>query len=113
MKQLKFRIQPNTDTVDIDAKCLGLSTWVPGDSTNELNSNRGLHIQIRHNRDKATFEAANQLSRLISMAPTMLSGLKLAVMEFERISYQKKCNPEILENLKTCIAKAKSEFEGG
>lgn len=74
-KTLEFRIQENTDTVDIDAKCLGLNAWVVGDSVNLLNTNRGLSIQIRHNRDKETFEAANKLSQLVSAAPEMLRAL--------------------------------------
>lgn len=61
--------------VDIDAKCLGLSAWVDGDSTSKLNTNRGLHIQIRHNRDKETFEAASQLANILTVAPQMLKVL--------------------------------------
>lgn len=48
-------------------------------------------------------------ARLISMAPTMLKGLEMAVLEFERIQYQKKCDPEVLAGLKKCIAMAKGE----
>lgn len=72
----KFRIQPNTDSVDINSKCLGVDVWVPGDSLSLLNMNRGLHIQIRHNGDKNTFEVANELSRLICNAPQMLQILQ-------------------------------------
>ena len=62
---MKIRIQANTDTVDIESKCLGLSAWIEGDSVKLLNTNRGLHTQIRHNGDKATFEAANRVSARI------------------------------------------------
>lgn len=71
-----FRIQNNTDSVDIDQKCLGLSAWVEGDSVNLLNTNRGLHIQIRHNKNKETFDAACKLQNLLVAAPEMLSTLK-------------------------------------
>lgn len=48
-------------------------------------------------------------ARLIAQAPTMLKGLKAAVAEFERIAYQKKCNPELLALLKKCIARAEGK----
>ena len=72
---LNFKLITNTDNVDIDAKCVGVSAWVSGDSVSALNSNRGLHIQIRHNRDKATYLAANELAQLIAAAPEMRKGL--------------------------------------
>ena len=87
-KSIQFKIQCNTDTVDIDNKCLGLSAWVPGDSVNLLNTNRGLHIQIRHNGDESTYEAAIQLSRLLSAAPEMLALLERAEEYFEGFQLQ-------------------------
>lgn len=56
-----------------------------------------------------TDETALANAALIAQAPTMLKGLKAAVAEFERISYQKKCDPELLEMLKLCIAKAEGK----
>lgn len=50
----------NTDTVDIDAKCLGVTTLGY--------ENRGLHIQIRHNGDKRLFEAACKIANVIEKA---------------------------------------------
>jgi len=50
----------NTDTVDIDAKCVGVSTFDY--------ANRGLKIQIRHNREAVLFEAANRMAEIISQA---------------------------------------------
>lgn len=67
-----FKLAKNTDSVDIDDKSLGISAYGEGD----LNNNRGLKIQIRHNGDKATFERANELSRLIFAGPEMLAVLK-------------------------------------
>lgn len=56
-------------------------------------------------------DEANANAALIAMAPSLLKGLKLAVLEFERISYQKKCNPELLDALKLAIAKAEWRTE--
>jgi hypothetical protein len=72
---MQFKIYNNTDTVDIRAESLGLS--VRTDGPDVLNTNRGLKIQIRHNKDKATFEAANDLASLVSAAPELLAQLKL------------------------------------
>ena len=78
-----FKLQKNTDGVDIDQKCLGISAWVIGDSTNELNTNRGLHIQVRHNRDKDTFKAASELVNLLACAPEMFELLTTIRDEFK------------------------------
>lgn len=67
-------ITNNTDSVDIDAKCIGLD--VQYGKVTELHTNRGLHIQIRHNRDQATFEEANRVARLIALCPEMLEALR-------------------------------------
>jgi hypothetical protein len=68
-----FKIYNNTDNVDIDQKSLGLSvTYEP---MREVNDNRGLHVQIRHNNDKLTYELANQLRKLLTAAPDMLGAL--------------------------------------
>lgn len=56
---LKF--SGNTDTVDIDAKCIGVHSW------NGLD-NRGLGIQIRHNKDPQLFKLANQMAKIIAEA---------------------------------------------
>jgi hypothetical protein len=82
-KNMKFKIQQNTDNLDITQKSLGLDAWVEGDSLNLLNTNRGLHIQIRHGGNKNVFEAANKLSQLLSMAPEMLEFIKDVVEEQE------------------------------
>lgn len=55
----------NTDTVDIDNRCIGVHCFgVPDNVTN----NRGLGISIRHNGDKAAFELANEMARVITEA---------------------------------------------
>jgi len=51
----------NTDTVDIDAKSLGVHP-MPGFN------NRGLCIQIRHNRNKELFDIANKMAKIIQKA---------------------------------------------
>ena len=72
----RIRIQNNTDANDIYHRCLGLSCWIEGDSTNQLNTNRGLHIQIRHNKKSDVFVEANRVANLIAAAPDMLEALK-------------------------------------
>ena len=75
VKVKDIRMQYNTDSVDIDQKCSGVDCWVNGDSLSLLNTNRVLHIQIRHNKDKKTFECANKIANLISAAPDLLQAL--------------------------------------
>lgn len=70
-----------------------------------LASVEGGYVNFATNRDANLIEGEAN-ARLIAAAPTLLKGLKLAVMEFERIAYQKKCDPEILSGLKLAIAKA-------
>lgn len=70
------RIINNTDAVDIEARCLGLDVYYA--ELTPLHTSRGLHIQIRHNSDKATFEEANRVASLLVAAPEMLSTLKQA-----------------------------------
>jgi hypothetical protein len=78
---ITFRIQNNTDAVDIEQKCLGIDVWVPGDSLSLLNTNRGLHTQIKHNGNKDTFNAACELQKLLSAAPEMLEFIRRIVTE--------------------------------
>ncbi len=68
------RITNNTDSRDIDEKCLGLDVCLG--ETSKLHTNRGLHIQIRHNRDKATYLAANEVAKLLSASTDMLDALE-------------------------------------
>lgn len=79
----RIRISKNTDGTDIDQECIGLDSWIEGDSTNKLNSNRGLHIQIRHNQDDDTFEASNRIAHLIAAAPDMFDALETLLAEIE------------------------------
>lgn len=77
-----WKITPNTDSVDIDQKCIGLSprrSSIPSDVAEHIHRDRGLHIQIRHNGDRQAFTQANDLSRLIAAAPEMLAALKEAL----------------------------------
>jgi len=103
----QFKLQQNTDAVDIDAKCLGISAWVDGDSQNLLNSNRGLHIQIRHNGNKETFDAATQLSRLISASPLMLEALEHVMAVIDN-GYQDNVVFDVI-GLRAAIRKARGE----
>lgn len=56
-----MKLTQNTDTVDIDQKCLGISPIHSGPET----VNRGLHIQIRHNANRKTYEKAIEIQRQI------------------------------------------------
>lgn len=80
----KWKINHNTDSIDIDQKCIGLSPRresIPSDVAEHIHSNRGLHIQIRHNEDAQTFAQANDLAKLIHAAPYMLEALELLADE--------------------------------
>lgn len=57
-KRFKLEFYNNTDTVDIDAKCLGISS-------NASINDSGLNIQIRHNGSKYLFNLANKMSKVI------------------------------------------------
>lgn len=59
-----MKFYKNTDTVDIDAKSLGVSAY-----SRELDlKDRGLCIQIRHNGDKELFEKACRMVEVITKA---------------------------------------------
>lgn len=76
-----WKILKNTDSVDVDSKCLGLSPRresIPQDVWGHIASNRGLHIQVRHNKDPQAFAQAEELSSLIAAAPELLEALRLA-----------------------------------
>jgi hypothetical protein len=100
-----YRIQKNTDTVDIDAQCIGLSAWQIEDSTNQLNSKRGLNIQIRHNNQKDVFEAASELANIIATAPQMLDFLNNLYIEMSQQGEYK--DEALYSELTTLILKAK------
>jgi hypothetical protein len=55
----------NTDGIDIQQKCLGISVF---SKTKNVNNSRGLHIQIRHNGDEATYKEAMKIQKIIEKA---------------------------------------------
>jgi len=76
---MSWKIVNNTDNVDVDAKCIGLSPrrdTIPQDVWDHIATNRGLHIQIKHNKDPQAFAQANELARLIAAAPELLESIK-------------------------------------
>ena len=76
-KTVKFNIVNNTDSRDIDEKSLGLSVDTSMERVgNSIYNDRGLHVQIRHNKNKKTFERACQLAKLIAAAPAMFEALE-------------------------------------
>ena len=79
MKLAQIKITKNTDSTDIDQKCIGLDAsraFIPADVRSHVHKNRGLHIQIRHNGDKQTFARASAVCDLIAAAPEMLEALE-------------------------------------
>ncbi len=79
-----FKIYSNTDTIDIDQKCLGLSVYLPSEPIelrDHIAKNRGLKIQIKHNRDDRTFSEATSLASLIKAAPKMKKVLEYILKE--------------------------------
>ena len=91
---MKLSIQKNTDATDIDAACIGLDIDFASRATDTLElfrrvttrENRGLHLQIRHNRNPLGFEAACHAADLIAAAPDMLDALESA-LEFISTDY--------------------------
>lgn len=116
MSKTTFKITPNTDTVDIDQKCIGLDvqskTW-SRDVRDHLKTNRGLHIQIKHNQNPQTFAQANEVSNLIAAAPELLKSLEAFMERYKGI---KATSPfdgslEMWEEAKQIIKKARGENE--
>lgn len=105
---MKFKIYKNTDTTDIDNKSLGLSVKpldVP--STHSLNDNRGLHVQIRHNSNALTFDAANEVAALIAAAPEMLDALELCYLKLKAMDAP---NDTVSHKALAAIKKARGEL---
>lgn len=73
-----MRITKNTDSIDIEQQCLGLDATrdsFPKDIRNHIHRNRGLHIQIRHNKDAQAFAQAADFANLIAAAPDLYEQL--------------------------------------
>lgn len=70
----KYKIYKNTDSLDIQQKCIGLSIHSERDP--ELNTDRGLHVQIRHNENVFAFKAASEIAALFAASPRLLEALK-------------------------------------
>jgi hypothetical protein len=104
---IKYKFAPNTDTVDISQKCLGISPTndaIPSDVRDYIHSDRGLHIQIRHNGNKQAVEQAKAISRIICAAPEMLEALQniLEAYVHENGGYD-----DITDMVQTAIRKAR------
>jgi hypothetical protein len=97
-----WKITPNTDATDIDQKCIGLNvSRTDAPVSSHVYNDRGLHIQIRHNRNALTFDLSNDLARLIAAAPEMLEALEMAVKTLTDL--------EILIKVSNAITKARGE----
>lgn len=73
-KHTPIKLTSNTDSIDIDQKSLGLDV-----TPNDYSDNRGLHIQIRHNGTKGTFNAAVHLKDHIVKAVNLHEELIAAL----------------------------------
>lgn len=83
---MTFIITQNTDSVDIQQKCLGLDatrSGFPRDVADHIHTNRGLHIQIRHNGDKQTFAQSVEIANLLASA-SMLHHAGKELLHWER-----------------------------
>lgn len=69
---MTIKAYKNTDSLDIQQKCLGISVF---SKTEGVNNSRGLHIQIRHNGDKATYKQAIEIQNIIEKALNSEGGL--------------------------------------
>lgn len=110
---MSWRITPNTDSTDISQECLGLCATrdtFPRDVADHIHTNRGLHIQIRHNRDKQTFSQASDLSRLIDAAPDLLKIAKLVLNEWEAPT-EGVLKGELIARLSQYAAEARAAIE--
>lgn len=77
----------------------------------------GTHVETQDGKLVCFVEAggnhdqdfANAL--LIATAPSLLKGVKLALMEFERISYQKKADRDIIDTLERVVNLAEGRVD--
>lgn len=76
-----LKISPNTDSLDIVQKCIGLDTNIHGTDS----VNRGLHIQIRHNGQRQTFRKANEIGKLFCASPELYACVKSLSENFPEI----------------------------
>lgn len=113
----QWKINRNTDFVDIQQKCVGLSprrNSIPVDVADHIHRDRGLHIQIKHNGDAQTFAHAYDLATLISAAPEMLQALEQMLERLEGCvdKWESFEDHEIeMDIYKRVIAKAKGEID--
>jgi hypothetical protein len=110
-----WKITTNTDSIDIAAKSIGLNvdrdSW-PRDVAEYLHRDRGLHIQIRHNKDPQIFAQANAVAALIAAAPEMLDACEMALeymQQVVRLDPNKSAAKNQIKWLESAIRKARGE----
>jgi hypothetical protein len=106
-------VENNTDSIDIEDKCLGMDILIEN-VDKKVYYNRGLHVQIKTNRDKKTFEQAVKITHLFSAAPEMLNALEHVLAYFEKyepkycgVNDDRGCSP--YNDVLKAIVKAKGE----
>lgn len=104
---MKLTISNNTDAVDIRQDSLGMD--VGFGSPSPLHKNRGLHIQIKHNKDRETFNKAVEVTNLFSAAPDLLVALEKLIMQIDDKNLQDKFAMS-LSYAEVAIRKAKGEL---
>lgn len=82
------------------AGLVGFGIWITDETANN---------QIAVVYGERQNEGARQNASLIAAAPSLLKVAKLALAEFQRISYQKKADPQVLDIIRKVIAKAEGE----
>jgi len=87
-----WNINKNTDTVDIDDNSIGLDVRrLDTPNSTHIYDDRGLHIQIKHNKNALTYDFSNHLADLIVAAPDLLEALEIIVDECTDLSFEHLC----------------------
>lgn len=69
-----------------------------------------VHSEIARVYHGNRFADGEANTSLIVAAPSLLKAVKLALMEFERMSYQKKADAEVIEVLRATVAIAEGKI---
>ena len=107
MRRVPWDLAPNTDTVDIRDKSLGIDSFCEDWNLSEQEAimrDRGLHVQIRHNGDRLQLYQAIRLQKFICLAPKMLDALE----DLEEFAASLTETPEWIDKAMQVLKKARS-----